>query len=92
MALAVELVRAWPGHHESAVVSLEGNATVADALRAAGWAVGGAALAVFGERVQPQTPLRDGDRIEILRPLAADPKLARRERARQRSIDRRGRR
>lgn len=40
-----------------------------------------AGLAIFGERVSGATPLRDGDRIEITRPLRADPKHMRRDRA-----------
>jgi uncharacterized protein len=39
--------------------------------------------AIFGETALPTTPLVDGDRIELTRPLATDPKGARRDRARQ---------
>ncbi|MBS0463251.1 MAG: RnfH family protein [Proteobacteria bacterium] len=39
-------------------------------------------LAIFGKPVTPATVLRDGDRVEVLRPLLADPKQARRRRAR----------
>ena len=42
-----------------------------------------AGLGIFGRAVSPDTPLRDGDRVEIYRPLIADPKLARRTRAKQ---------
>ena len=42
-----------------------------------------AGLGIFGRVVAPDTPLRDGDRIEIYRPLIADPKQARRTRAKQ---------
>lgn len=38
-------------------------------------------IGVFGKVVPLDTPLRDGDRVEIYRPLLADPKQARRERA-----------
>jgi len=40
---------------------------------------------IYGRRVPLDTQLADGDRVEILRPLAADPKEARRRRARQRA-------
>lgn len=40
-------------------------------------------LAIFGRAVKPNTPLQDGDRVELLRPLLADPKQARRQRARE---------
>ena len=86
--IEVELVRAWPGHCESCRLKLPQDATVAQALeraRAAGFAAAAAAapgmLAVFGKLVAPATRLRDGDRIELLRPLQADPKERRRERA-----------
>ena len=42
-----------------------------------------ASLGIFGRVVSPDTPLRDGDRVEIYRPLIADPKQARRTRAKQ---------
>ncbi len=35
-------------------------------------------LAVFGRKVQLATPLKPGDRVEILRPLINDPKETRR--------------
>ncbi|MFZ5538549.1 MAG: RnfH family protein [Pseudomonadota bacterium] len=38
-------------------------------------------LGVFNRLRQPDEPVRDGDRIEIYRPLAIDPKQARRIRA-----------
>ncbi|HEX5662429.1 MAG TPA: RnfH family protein, partial [Xanthomonadaceae bacterium] len=40
---------------------------------------------VFGERVEPTHRLREGDRVELLGPLQADPKEARRRRAGARS-------
>ena len=39
-------------------------------------------VGVFGKLVALDTLLREGDRVEIYRPLIADPKAARRERAR----------
>jgi putative ubiquitin-RnfH superfamily antitoxin RatB of RatAB toxin-antitoxin module len=36
---------------------------------------------IFGRRVAADHPVADGDRIEIYRPLAADPRVARRARA-----------
>ena len=40
-----------------------------------------AAVGVFGRIVRADAPLRDGDRVEIYRPLPEDPKSARRRRA-----------
>ena len=42
-------------------------------------------LGVFGRRMDPDTPVRPGDRVEIYRPLIADPKESRRSRARAQS-------
>ncbi|MDE1887282.1 MAG: RnfH family protein [Gammaproteobacteria bacterium] len=39
-------------------------------------------LGIFGRPVAAQRLLRDGDRVEIYRPLQVDPKQARRRRAR----------
>ena len=39
-------------------------------------------IGVFGKTVNPDTRLSDGDRVEIYRSLALDPKEARRRRAR----------
>ncbi len=41
-------------------------------------------LGIFGRLAQPDQVLHDGDRIEIYRPLAEDPKIARRKRAMRR--------
>ncbi|MCR6496248.1 RnfH family protein [Thermomonas sp. S9] len=81
--MRVELVRAWAGRFEAAVVHVPAGAVVADALAAAGWALDTefVALAVFGQTAGPQTPLEEGDRIELLRPLQCDPMQARRRRA-----------
>ena len=40
-------------------------------------------IGIFGRRVAPTALLREYDRIEIYRPLIADPKQARRMRARR---------
>ncbi|NUS38743.1 MAG: RnfH family protein [Lysobacter sp.] len=80
--LRVEVVRAWPRRHEAIVVHLPAGACVGDALAASGFALDGiAGCAVFGERATAATPLHDGDRVELLCPLQADPKDARRRRA-----------
>ena len=80
--LRIEVVLAWPRRHAAAALQLPPGATVADAARVSGLPLEDiAGYAVFGERVTPTTPLRDGDRVELLRPLLADPKDARRRRA-----------
>ena len=87
--LRIEVVHALPQRSWRVRVELPSGATVADALAAAampsrvpGLEVDSARLAVFGRSVTPETRLHDRDRVEILRPLLADPKQARRQRAR----------
>jgi putative ubiquitin-RnfH superfamily antitoxin RatB of RatAB toxin-antitoxin module len=41
------------------------------------------AFGIFGRLIRADHPLKDGDRIEIYRPLSTDPKTARRARAKQ---------
>ena len=86
--IEVEVVQALPGSCNSLRLSLPGGSCVADALRLArelGFAPAGevdpSCLAVFGRAATMATPLHGGDRIELLRPLLADPKQRRRERA-----------
>jgi putative ubiquitin-RnfH superfamily antitoxin RatB of RatAB toxin-antitoxin module len=50
----------------------------------AGAPLAAGAVGVFGRLVTPAQPLADGDRIELYRGPAVDPKLARRARARSR--------
>lgn len=72
------------------LLDLPEGATVRDALRAAGWPQeaqeqqeqAASGLAVWGRRCAPERVLREGDRVEVLRPLRVDPKVARRERFR----------
>jgi uncharacterized protein len=67
-------------------VSLDDTATVGDALAGArAQAVGldvpwDGAVGIFGALCDRDAVPRDGDRIEIYRPLRADPKVTRRER------------
>ena len=86
MSVRVEIVRAWPRRHESRSLLLPDGATVGDALAASGWNDADCAgVAVFGLRAAPGQRLIDGDRVEVLRVLQADPKEARRRRAVRRS-------
>ncbi len=56
------------------------GSTVAQALALAGVDAQGRGLAIFGHGVQPARVLRDGERIEVLPALTADPKAARMQR------------
>lgn len=81
--MRVEVIRAWSHRHESVHLDLPAGACVRDALAVCGLEGAGQAdgLAIFGVAVGPETPLSDGDRVELLRPLLLDPKEARRRRA-----------
>jgi putative ubiquitin-RnfH superfamily antitoxin RatB of RatAB toxin-antitoxin module len=79
-----------PGVEAQAHVTVAPGATVAHAVAASGLIprfelkLSTLAYAIFGQRVRAETLLADGDRVELLRPLVADPKEARRRRARAR--------
>lgn len=81
--LRVQVLLAWPHRFVQRDLQMEPGSTVADAVRQAGLGHQAevAGHAVFGVAVEPATLLRDGDRVELLRPLEADPKEARRRRA-----------
>lgn len=81
--MRVELLRAWPRRFERKELELPPGSCIAEALSAAGWGddTDTVAYAVFGLRADRETVLREGDRVELLRPLQADPKEARRRRA-----------
>lgn len=77
----VEVVYALPQRQQVVTVALDEGATALDAVRASGIVADYAALAVFGERVEPGYRLQEDDRVELLRPLARSPAEARRRRA-----------
>ena len=90
MKLRVEIVYALPDSQTIVGLELPEGATVADALAASrlheilpGKSFAGIRLGVWGAAVLPDTPLRDRDRVEIYRELVAEPKQARRQRARK---------
>ncbi len=86
--LELELVYALPDRQHVVALTLPAGATVADALRAVSGVAPFDALdldavpvGIFGDRVSRDRQLADGDRVEIYRPLAEDPREARRRRA-----------
>jgi putative ubiquitin-RnfH superfamily antitoxin RatB of RatAB toxin-antitoxin module len=86
----VEVVYALPQRAIEIALVLPVTATVADALaaaaadlRSAGVDVAAAEVGVFGAVVGRNRVLEPGDRIEVYRPLAVDPKAARRARVNQ---------
>ena len=88
-SIRVTVACAWPEHAFCVEVALPVGATVADAIRASGFReahpgveIRDDRVGVFAHRVALDAPLRDGDRVEIYRPLLIDPREARRKRAR----------
>jgi putative ubiquitin-RnfH superfamily antitoxin RatB of RatAB toxin-antitoxin module len=87
--IQVSLVYAGPDRVFHADLELPLGAVVQDAIERS--AIGNACpeveilpdrIGVFARKVAFDTRLRDGDRVEIYRPLKIDPKEARRRRAR----------
>ena len=87
--MRVEVVYALAGVQDIVALDLPEGAVARHAVAESGLLVRhglGAAqlqLGISGRKRSPESPLRDGDRVEILRPLALDPKEARRRRARR---------
>lgn len=86
--MKVEVVCARPQGAQVVSVDLPAGATLRDALVASGFNIKNQAAGIFGKRAALDHPLADGDRVEIYRPLALDPKEARRLRARKRQPSR----
>ena len=81
----VEVVYALPQGEESVRVSVPRGATVRDVLERSGLLpLARGRIGIFGKLVRADARVSDGDRVEIYRPLAADPKEARRRRAAKR--------
>lgn len=88
--LRIEIVYAEPQRAIEKSFRLAAGSRVADALRLAaldadfaGVDLWNSALGIFGRATRADHALQDGDRLEIYRPLTADPKIARRARAKQ---------
>ena len=88
--ITVTVVYALPEAATEIEVKLIAGATVADAVERSGLAarhpeadIARRSVGVFGRRVDRRTIVADGDRVEVYRPLLADPKDARRKRARR---------
>jgi uncharacterized protein len=89
-SIRIEIVYAEPHRAIIKAMSLAAGSCIADALRLAaldsdfnGVNLVSSPLGVFGRAAGREYVLQEGDRIEIYRPLAADPKAARRSRVQQ---------
>ncbi len=86
--LSIEVAYALPQRQERVPLQLPNGSTVLQAIEASGLLQKHADIdlkknkvGVFGKLVRLDAPLRDRDRVEIYRPLLADPKEVRRKRA-----------
>lgn len=93
--IRVEVAYAEPGRQFLRRIEVPAGACIADAIVASGVGaeyaidVDGLACGLWSKVVARDTPLHDGDRIELYRPLKADPKESRRRRAERASAKRR---
>jgi uncharacterized protein len=88
--ISVTVVYALPELATEIEVRLPAGSTVAETLDRSGIAarhpeanLQQCPVGIFGKRVDRQSLVTDGDRVELYRPLIADPKEARRKRAKR---------
>lgn len=86
--LNIEVVYALPEHQAVIRLQLPLGSTVQQAVEQSGLLIrhpeidlAQSKLGIFAKLVKPDTQLRDHDRVEIYRPLIADPKEVRKQRA-----------
>lgn len=82
--LHIEVVRAFPEKQELIPLELPVGSTLRQALEAARLSdvdMATGKFGIYGKLASADTVLRDRDRIEVYRPLIADPKEVRRARA-----------
>jgi len=94
----VEVAYALPDRQRVVQLPLRDGMTALEAVQAAGLerefpeiAARDLVLGIFGRRVEANEVLRNGDRVEIYRPLRFDPRDARRKAAQAMRPARRGR-
>lgn len=95
--LQVEVVYALPARQTLLRVALPEGATVEDAIRASGVLeafpdidLARNKVGIFSKLVKLDEKVRDKDRVEIYRPLIADPKEVRRKRAEEGKVTKKG--
>ncbi len=86
--ISVQICYALPGGSFLKALTLDKGATITQAIEASGLLrshpeidLSQQRLGIFGKLKTGDTELREGDRIEVYRPLQADPKETRRRRA-----------
>ena len=96
--MKIEVIYALPDHQELVVLDLPEGSTAIQAVEASGLLQrypdiepgGRNKLGIFAKLVKADAVLRERDRVEIYRPLIADPKEVRRQKAAQGKVMRRG--
>lgn len=95
--LNIEVVYALPAKQEIVAVKLPEGATARQAIEASGLLakypeidLAKNKLGVFAKLTKPDSALRDQDRVEIYRPLIADPKEVRKQRAAEGKVMKKG--
>jgi len=95
--LSIEVVYALPQKQEMFTVKLPEGATVREAVEACGVLqkypeidLTKNKVGVFPKLIKPDAPLRNRDRVEIYRPLIADPKEVRKQRAAEGKVMKKG--
>ncbi|MEW5787469.1 MAG: RnfH family protein [Pseudomonadota bacterium] len=93
----VEVVYARPGRQKSVRIQVRDGATVKDAVEQSGLLgefpeidLAKNKLGIWNKLSKADAPLRDQDRVEIYRPLIADPKEVRRQRAAEGKVMKKG--
>lgn len=93
----IEVVYALPAKQTLLKQQVAAGTTVLEAVRASGILekhpeidIATTKLGIFGKLVKPDTVVREKDRIEIYRPLIADPKEVRRKRAEEGKVMKKG--
>ena len=95
--IAIEVVYALPDRQTLLKQQVAAGATALDAIQTSGILnkhpeidIATSKLGIFGKLIKPDTVLREQDRIEIYRPLIADPKEVRRKRAEEGKVMKKG--
>jgi len=86
--ITIELIYALPDEQELITMQVEDGTSIEDAIHASGILekypqidLAKNKVGIFSKVSKMDTPLREGDRIEIYRPLIADPKEVRKRKA-----------
>jgi len=86
--IRVEVVLAMPARQELVALEVPAGTTLAEAITLSGlpkmfegFELDLTKVGIFGQKASPEQVLLEGDRVEIYRPLIADPKEVRRQRA-----------